>query len=270
MNSTLTEREHRLALALAEELALVVGTLLNRQAAARDVREADGSGSGSGWLLRWRLGGALSGSLTATIDEKAAGEFVGQLSGPAAPNADETVAGGLRDLAGQVAGGLNRNPAAEGAFVTSDGSPALDVLEPGATTMTFDITTADGVLMTVTCCAALDEASSGAADGRRAWMPNAARDAGAPAAAPANLGVILDLDLPLVVRFAQTSLTLQALSRLGPGLVLDLDRSPEDAVDVLVNGVAIARGEVVVVGGNYGVRITEVMNAVERIRVMAS
>lgn len=90
---------------------------------------------------------------------------------------------------------------------------------------------------------------------------------GAP---PVNLGVILDIDLPVVVRFAQARMTLQALSRLGPGSVVDLDRAPEDPVEVLVNGRIIARGQVVVVAGNYGVRISEVLNADERLRLMAS
>jgi len=92
----------------------------------------------------------------------------------------------------------------------------------------------------------------------------------AAAAMPANLDVILDIELPLVVRFAQTTLTLQALSRLGPGSVIDLDRSPEEPVDVLVNGRLIARGEVVVAAGNYGVRIAEVLTADERIRLMTA
>lgn len=89
--------------------------------------------------------------------------------------------------------------------------------------------------------------------------------------APArNLGVILDIDLPVVVRFAQANLTLQALARMGPGSVVRLERAPDDPVEVLVNGRVIARGQVVVVGGNYGVRITEVRTADERIQSMAS
>jgi flagellar motor switch protein FliN/FliY len=46
-------------------------------------------------------------------------------------------------------------------------------------------------------------------------------------------------------------------------------RAPEDLVDVMVNNTVIARGEVVVVAGNYGVRVTEVMSTTDRIRSMA-
>jgi flagellar motor switch protein FliN/FliY len=65
-------------------------------------------------------------------------------------------------------------------------------------------------------------------------------------------------------------MTLLALTRLGPGSVIDLGRSPEDPVDILVNGRLVARGEVVVVSGNYGVRIVEVISAADRLRTVAA
>ena len=83
--------------------------------------------------------------------------------------------------------------------------------------------------------------------------------------APRNLDVILDLDLPLTVRFGQTQMALSALVQIGPGSVVNLDRSPADPVEVLVNGKVIARGEVVSVAGHYGVRITDIVSPSERI-----
>jgi flagellar motor switch protein FliN/FliY len=53
---------------------------------------------------------------------------------------------------------------------------------------------------------------------------------------------------------------LRLIAALGPGSVIDLGRSPDDPVDVLVSNQLVARGEVVIVGGNYGVRITDVIN----------
>lgn len=85
------------------------------------------------------------------------------------------------------------------------------------------------------------------------------------AAAPANdarLEAVLDVDLPLVVRFGVTSLPLRTLSGLGSGSVVDLNRAPEDPVDLLVGDRVIARGEVVVVDGQYGVRVTELITQV--------
>ena len=85
---------------------------------------------------------------------------------------------------------------------------------------------------------------------------------------PENLDVILDIDLPLSVRFGHAELTLDALTKLGPGSLIELARLPDDPVELLVNGKLVARGEVVVVGGNYGVRVHEVVSAAERIRTL--
>lgn len=89
-----------------------------------------------------------------------------------------------------------------------------------------------------------------------------------PRALGSNLDVILDIDLPLVVRFGRTEMTLKALAALGPGSVIDLGRAPEDPVDVLVSNQLVARGEVVIVAGSYGVRVTDVINPTERTRLM--
>lgn len=81
-----------------------------------------------------------------------------------------------------------------------------------------------------------------------------------------TLDVIMDLDLPLVVRFGRTELPLKALTSLGPGSVIDLGRGPDDPVDVLISNRVVARGEVVIVGGNYGVRVRDVVSPAERAR----
>jgi flagellar motor switch protein FliN len=81
-----------------------------------------------------------------------------------------------------------------------------------------------------------------------------------------TLDVILDIHLPLVVRFGRTEMPLKALTALGPGSVIDLGRSPDEPVDVLISNRVVARGEVVIVSGNYGVRIRNVISAAERAR----
>jgi flagellar motor switch protein FliN/FliY len=83
-----------------------------------------------------------------------------------------------------------------------------------------------------------------------------------------RIDVILDIDLPVVVRFGHTELPLRTLTRLGPGSVIDLGRSPDDPVEVMVSDRVIARGEVVVVGGNYGIRILDVVSTSERMHSM--
>ena len=83
-----------------------------------------------------------------------------------------------------------------------------------------------------------------------------------------RIDVILDIDLPLIVRFGRTELPLRTLARMGPGSLIDLGRSADDPVEVLVSNRVVARGEVVIVGGNYGVRILDVVSPKERIRSM--
>lgn len=82
----------------------------------------------------------------------------------------------------------------------------------------------------------------------------------APGAPDHRLEAVLDVDLPLVVRFGVTSLPIRTLSSLGAGSVVDLNRAPDDPVDLLVGDRVIARGEVVVIDGQYGVRVTELLN----------
>lgn len=78
--------------------------------------------------------------------------------------------------------------------------------------------------------------------------------------------LLLDVELPLSVSFGRTALKLQDAMKLITGSLIELDRSISDPVELLVNNCVIARGEVVVVEGNYGVRITEIISQQERLQ----
>lgn len=73
-------------------------------------------------------------------------------------------------------------------------------------------------------------------------------------AAPLLMGV----KLPVRVLLGRTQLPLREIAQLGNGAVVELDCSPDDPVEIVVNDRVIAHGEVVVVSGNYGVRITKI------------
>jgi flagellar motor switch protein FliN/FliY len=64
--------------------------------------------------------------------------------------------------------------------------------------------------------------------------------------------------LPIRVLLGRTQLSLRDIAHLGNGSVVELDCSPDDPVEITVNDRVIAYGEVVVVAGNYGVRITKI------------
>jgi len=72
-------------------------------------------------------------------------------------------------------------------------------------------------------------------------------------------GILMDIKLQIRVLFGRTSMRLRDLLKLSSGSVLELDRSPDDIVELVVNDRVIARGQVVVVEGCYGIRVTEIL-----------
>ncbi len=88
-------------------------------------------------------------------------------------------------------------------------------------------------------------------------------------AADVNLDLILDVPVNVALRIGSTDITIRNLVQLVEGSVVALDREASEPLDVLVNGTLIAHGEIVVVDGNFGVRLTDVVSPAERIRNIA-
>ncbi|MGA9504905.1 MAG: FliM/FliN family flagellar motor switch protein, partial [Terriglobales bacterium] len=80
-----------------------------------------------------------------------------------------------------------------------------------------------------------------------------------------NLGLLLGVNLSLTLRFGQRVLPLREVLDLNAGAIVELDREVREPADLLLGDKVIARGEVVLVDGNYGLRITEVADARQRI-----
>ncbi len=76
-----------------------------------------------------------------------------------------------------------------------------------------------------------------------------------------KLDLLMDVELPVTLRFGSRTLLLREVLDLNPGAVIELDRQVQEPVDVLLDGRLLARGEVVVMNGNYGLRVTEVAPA---------
>jgi flagellar motor switch protein FliN len=87
------------------------------------------------------------------------------------------------------------------------------------------------------------------------------RDAGT---SPAHLDLLLDVQLDATVRFGERRMLLREILAANPGTVIELDRQLQEPADLLVAGRLIARGEVVVVNGSFGLRITELTSAAPR------
>lgn len=73
-----------------------------------------------------------------------------------------------------------------------------------------------------------------------------------------NLSLVMDVELNVTLRFGQRQLSLREILDLTTGSVVELDRQVEEPVELLLDGTVIARGEAVVIDGNYGLRVTEV------------
>jgi flagellar motor switch protein FliN len=78
--------------------------------------------------------------------------------------------------------------------------------------------------------------------------------------------LLLDVALPVSVSFGRTTLQIREVLKLNTGSIVELDRLVSDPVEVVVNDCVIARGEVVVVDGNYGVRISHLASREDRLR----
>lgn len=83
-----------------------------------------------------------------------------------------------------------------------------------------------------------------------------------------SIELLLDVELPVSISFGRAQLPLKDVIRLTTGSIVELNRALSEPVEVIVNNCVIARGEVVVVEGNYGIRIKNVVSRQERLRTL--
>ena len=84
-----------------------------------------------------------------------------------------------------------------------------------------------------------------------------------------DLGPVLDVPVELTVEIGRTTMTIRETLEMGPGSIVALDRLTGEPVDLLVNGQTIARGEVVAIDEEFGLRVTQVVTPGERIDAAA-
>jgi flagellar motor switch protein FliN/FliY len=88
----------------------------------------------------------------------------------------------------------------------------------------------------------------------------------APKGTPRNLSLLYDVTLNITVELGRTRKSIREILDLTPGSIVELDKLAGEPVDILVNGKRIAIGEVVVIDENFGVRVTDIISPVERVR----
>ena len=214
---------------LLDAFARVWGARLGGTAAMAPSTDA----SGVGWIVSVTASGAASGRIIVWVDKDAAAASTKLAASLDREPGEAEISGFLREIVIEATASLGAEPEVAG----------VTFAEPAAR-----VGTAPGGLQ-LSYLAIANIASC---------LVGVGVEPGAASAASENrLDAVLDVDLPLVVRFGRAVMPLRALAELGPGSVVDMGRSPDEPVELLVGERVIARGEVVVVAGNYGVRITE-------------
>ncbi len=84
-----------------------------------------------------------------------------------------------------------------------------------------------------------------------------------------DLDFILDIPLQVAVELGRTSMIINDLLQLGQGSVVELSKLAGEPLEILVNGKLLARGEAVVVNEKFGVRITDIISPLERVKQLA-
>jgi len=82
------------------------------------------------------------------------------------------------------------------------------------------------------------------------------------------LDLLMDIEMPIVIELGRSQMSLKRILELGPGAIVEMDRLAGEPVDILINGKVVARGEVVVVDENFGVRIISLVSPEERLKLL--
>jgi flagellar motor switch protein FliN/FliY len=247
--------------ALVDELAIVVGAMID--AIPNVVPGAPAMGKQ--WVAAIQANGALEGTLTLVLDYDGSVSVTKVMTGIDGEVPAEALVDTLREVLAQAISALALKPVARGAKLSLARLDQQNDLVPEGEWSAHAIA-ADKLVtpLSLTVWGSVSVAQPAAEPVVGASAPTAP----ATATSDPRIEVLLDIDLPLVVRFGRTELPLRSLTKLGPGSVIDLGRSPDDPVEVLVSNRVVARGEVVVVSGSYGIRILDVVSERERVRSM--
>ncbi len=268
----------RLSDATASVLTQATGTEVGASGAPRPASSKDDPGGGDCRLV-FTAEGSLRGALSLALDTKDAMVLARSFTGVPVEDAVEFMADdreALEELWRQVMGqfaALLRPEIGELRWVL--GPQGEGQLEP-ATSATLEFVRAgqplritaelDRELVESLALADPPAASPGAAAAAPPEPPQPASPVASNLRAE-NLELLLNVELPATIRFGQKQMRLQEIMQLTAGAVIDLDREVQEPVELLVDGRVIARGEAVIVDGNFGLRITELASPSARLAI---
>lgn len=247
-------------------------TIVDDQAESASARQAASGGLQAGFDCSGKLAGRqriLVSLAGATVLGRVLTGETGVAAGEATDVERDAAAELLRQVAGVAAGLLKNMAGGEVQFLERQNDH--DEWEPAA----WVVIRLDGVsLQPLHVVIEVDEALSAALLCTVAQdVPAADLAVGGEQTRPveaANLRLLLDIELEASIRFGQRELLLKDVLNLRPGTVVELARQVNEPAELLVGGRLMARGEVVVVEGNYGLRITEILAPAERMAMIQS
>ncbi len=145
--------------------------------------------------------------------------------------------------------------------VTASEGRELDAEPPDLDWVVFSVTADDGPSLYFKAAWTAELAAAGIPRRDEASVPALRENA-----VSRTFDLLLEVALPVSVSFGKTNLQIREVLKLNTGSIVELDRLVTDPVEVIVNDCVIARGEVVVVDGNYGVRISQLASREDRLR----
>lgn len=176
----------------------------------------------------------------------------------------ETVLSTMREIAAQVTGSIlstvNHAYRKQIEVQELQSLESFDGAAPGNRTSHFRLTLSDGLAVPLTLV--IPESLTHALVPERPAEPATAL----AAIDSKKLEMLLDVEMPIRVSIGRAHMPLKDVIKLTTGSVVELNRTVSELVDIVVNNCVVARGDVVVVEGNFGVRIREVLSKEDRMR----
>ena len=168
----------------------------------------------------------------------------------AAPTGGALSAADLQGLGGMAMGAAPMQPAMAMGGMQMGGQPMMGGMQMGGQPMMGGMQMGGGMPMNVPNVQTLQ-------------YPNLA--GGPTTQEQGNIGLIMDVFMEMTVELGRTKKQIKEILGMGEGTIIELDKLAGEPVDILVNHKAIAKGEVVVIDENFGVRVTEILSPMERV-----
>jgi len=256
-------------------LSQVAGTPLEAQPSLLDAP------SEAATVLRLEISGSLDGLCEITLTASMSTHFASLLTGEA-PEPSNEISNDTREAAAELIQQICGNAAdrLRRAFGPLELKTHLAERDPASNScQLFRIARENDSLefeLHILRLALPPESVASAEQPPRCTTPESPQPSAAPAVASSatpstdpsanrNLDLLLDIELGVTMRFGSRQMLLKEIIELSSGSVVELDRRVEEPVELLIDGRLIAHGEVVVVDGNYGIRVTQVANQRDKI-----